>query len=143
MDWITPLIAIGSARDAADADLLRQEGVRSVLGLVSTLQDVDPEDMGLEDIEIVEMLDGRGNRVETFLRAVDTLQSLLDHSPPVLVHCHAGRSRSVVVVAGYLVRTRGHGPTEALATISARREIQVTRGLEDLLLAPGLRAVRA
>lgn len=133
MDWILPNVAIGSARDAGDRDLLAREGVHSVLGLVPTLAQVDPEDWGLQDIEVVELLDGRGNRPERYLQAVDTLESLVDHSPPVLVHCHAGRSRSVVVVAGYLVRTRGLSPAAALAFISARREIQVTAGLESLV----------
>lgn len=34
--------------------------------------------------------------------------------PCVLVHCEAGQSRSVAVVAAYLMRAEGHTPEEAV-----------------------------
>lgn len=40
----------------------------------------------------------------------------------VLVHCCAGKSRSVAIVIAYLCRYAGMSPTEALAFVSARRK---------------------
>ena len=67
------------------------------------------------------------------IKTVDTVTRLVASHPPVLVHCHAGRSRSVVVVAGHLMRCRGLQPHEALQWVTAKREAEVTRGLEALL----------
>ena len=39
----------------------------------------------------------------------------------VLVHCRAGRSHSVAVVAGHLVVTEGTSTTDALSRVSALR----------------------
>lgn len=41
--------------------------------------------------------------------------------PKLLVHCHAGRSRSVMVVASHLVRQYGWDLRQALAFIHAKR----------------------
>ena len=51
----------------------------------------------------------------------------------MLVHCHAGRSRSVVVVAGLLARTLAIGPAEAVARVAARRVVCISPEFEDLL----------
>ena len=135
MDWITDRIAIGNYRDAQDGARLRAEDVQVVLGLVPTLADVDTEELGVDGIEILDGVDGPGNNPYALERAIEILDSLLDGSDRVLVHCHAGRSRSAVVVAGYRVRTRGLSPHDALAAVAARRQIQVTPALVDLLNA--------
>ncbi len=133
MDWITDAIAIGNYKDALDKNMLAREGIRSVLGLVGTLADIEPDEHGLDELEVIELIDGRGNRPETFIDAVDVLEDMLEHSPPVMVHCHAGRSRSVVVVAGYLVRSQGLSRAAALAMVSTRRDAQITPGLQQIL----------
>ncbi len=67
--------------------------------------------------------------IGNYLEALDVeLQA-----PPVLVQCHAGRSRSAVVMAGYLVAVRGINPEAALHFVAEKRQIAVTAGLERLL----------
>ncbi len=100
MDWITDKVAIGCYLDAQDADLLRRESIRSVLGLVATLDGKSPTELGLARIEIITLVDGPGNDPSRFARAVDMLTELAAESAPVLVHCRAGWSRSPAVVAG-------------------------------------------
>ena len=51
----------------------------------------------------------------------------------LLVQCHAGRSRSVIVVAAHLMRTERLRPEEALERVAARREVAITPGIERLL----------
>ena len=82
---------------------------------------------------VFNLIDGLGNDMRTFTRAVDTLIQFVESHPPVLVHCHAGRSRSPIVVAGYLIVKEKMEPEDALAFIGTKREINVTPGLEDLL----------
>jgi protein-tyrosine phosphatase len=133
MDWITDGIAIGNYLDAQDRDLLRRESIASILGLTSALLNTTAAEMGVRAIEIVPLIDLPGNDARLFRRAVDTLARLHHEAKPVLIHCHAGRSRSVVVVAGYLMRSLGISADEALARIAAKRDIAVTTGLEQLL----------
>lgn len=133
MDKITDTIAIGNFKDALDKDMLTSEGIRSVLGMVPTLAEVEPDEHGLDELETFDFIDGKGNRYEDFTDALDVLEDMQEHSPPTLVHCHAGRSRSVVVVAGHLMKTLGLSPSGALAMIAAKRETHVMPGLMGLL----------
>jgi atypical dual specificity phosphatase len=133
MDWITENIAIGDYREAQDKELLREAGFASVLGLISTLADKSPTEMGLKRIEIVTLLDGAGNDPALFRRAVDTLAELVSLTPPVFVHCRAGWSRSPAVVAGYLIITRGLQATQALGEVSAKRPGSMAPELQVLL----------
>ena len=133
MDWITDDIAIGNYLDAQDRDMLKTNGIRSVLCLDRTLQGRAPADLGLKSIEVVPLEDGPGNDPRLFQRAVDTLAGLCKSAGPVRVQCHAGRSRSAVVVAGHLMRTLGLEAEGALSQVSAKREIAVTAGLKRLL----------
>jgi hypothetical protein len=133
MDWITDQIAIGNYVDAQDLELLRRERIASILCLDGCLQGRVPSDLGVQKIAIVSLQDGPGNDRDTFFRAVDTLTRFARTSAPVLVQCHAGRSRSAVIVAGHLVKTRGIQPDEALRLVAAKRELQVTPGLDSML----------
>jgi protein-tyrosine phosphatase len=63
------------------------------------------------------------------------LARLVAEQSPVLVQCHAGRSRSAVVVAGHLVRSHGVGAEEAVALVAARRAVNITPALLSLLEA--------
>ncbi len=133
MDWITDEIAIGNYLEAVDVEMLQRENFASALSLDGTLYGREPVDYGLRRIEVVRLEDAPGNEVRLFKLAVEFLGELVREAPPVLVQCHAGRSRSAVVVAGYLVTERGIDPVEALDFVAAKRPIAVTPGLEELL----------
>lgn len=133
MDWITDEIAVGNYLEALDVELLRHEKFASALSLDGTLYGKDPAECGLRRIEVVRLEDAPGNEPRLYKLAVDYLGELVAETPPVLVQCHAGRSRSAVVVAGYLVAARGIDPGEALRFVASKRQIAVTPGLERLL----------
>ena len=133
MDWITNAIAIGNCVDAQDTELLRSQSIVSILGLTNLLLGTDPEKLGVRHIHLVPLEDGPGNDLATFRGAVELLGRLVETGPPVLVHCHAGRSRSVVVVAAYLMQALGLEPDAALALVKAKRESAVSPALERLL----------
>ena len=133
MDWITDEIAIGNYLDALDTELIRRERIRSALSLDGTLHGKEPSECGLQRIEVVPLEDALGNEPQLYRLAVGFLTELVREAPPVLVQCHAGRSRSVVVVAGYLVTAHGLAQEEALTFVASKREVAVTPGLELLL----------
>jgi protein-tyrosine phosphatase len=132
VDWITDEIAIGNGLEAQDTTLLKQHAFRSVLSLDGTLTPERAGDLGLVEVASYRLIDGAGNDMRLLRWAIQDLCRLAEEQAPVLVHCHAGRSRSVIVVAGYLMQVRGMEPEDALAAIADRREINVTPALLEL-----------
>jgi protein-tyrosine phosphatase len=106
VDWITQTIAIGNYLDAQDAELLRTCRIRSVLSLDGTVERSGATELGVEEIVSLNLIDGAGNDLRVVELAVESLVRLASSLPPVLVQCHAGRSRSPLVVARSLVRTQ-------------------------------------
>jgi hypothetical protein len=133
VDWITDRVAIGDHAEARDAGLLRRQGIRSVLSLDGSLTPGDAEGLGVAAVVAFDLIDGAGNEPGVLGRAVVALEGLLREHPPVLVHCHAGRSRSVVVVAGFLARMLRLRAEEAVARVAARRVVCITPEFEELL----------
>jgi hypothetical protein len=133
MDWITDQIAIGNYLDAQDVELLRREGIAAILSLDGCLDGKVAAELGVQKIAVFRLQDGPGNDLDLFRKAVDTVTRFATTSPPLLVQCHAGRSRSAVVVAGHLIRTRGLQPEEALRFVASKRQLAVTPGMDSIL----------
>jgi len=100
VDWITDQVAIGNYLEAQDPALLRQHRFRSVMSLDGTLAADDADRLGVGAVVALRLIDGAGNDLRVVRRAVESLGELVRSHATVLVHCHAGRSRSVVIVAG-------------------------------------------
>ena len=81
----------------------------------------------------MKLLDGPGNSPSKYLRAIDSVKRLRADLAPVLVHCHAGRSRSVIVVASHLIRDHGYSLAEAMTLIASKRDVLITAGLQEVL----------
>ena len=133
MDWITPEVAIGNYLEAQDATLLKHHAFRSVLSLDGTLNSQRATEFGLAEVATYRLIDGAGNDLRILEFAIDDLLRLARSHSPVLVQCHAGRSRSAVVVAGYLRHTLKVDAHEAIALIAAIREINISSELVELL----------
>ena len=133
MDWVTDSIAIGNYLDTQDAERLARDGVRSIFGLDGKLRGKTAQELGVERLVVYSLVDGPGNDLRVFRLAIDTLRELVEKHPRVLVHCHAGRSRSPILVAGYLMTCEQITPEAALGRVARKRQIQITDGLEELL----------
>jgi protein-tyrosine phosphatase len=132
MDLITADIWIGNFNDAQNLDSLREAGIQSILCLDGCLAGKSAEDLGVRQIEVVPLIDGRGNPPEVFLRAVRTLKHLTAKHAPVLVHCHAGQSRSAAVVCKFFMK-EGDGLAQAMKKITAKRKVAIQAGLQETL----------
>jgi protein-tyrosine phosphatase len=133
VDWITDEVAISNYLEAQDAALLKQQGFRSVLSLDGTLTERHAAPFGLSEVASYRLIDGPGNDLRVFRFAIEDLKRLAASHSPVLVQCHAGRSRSAVVVAAHLMAVCGLNPENAIALVASKREINVTPALVDLL----------
>lgn len=133
MDSISERIWIGNYLDAQDGEALRAAGIRSALCLCGCLKELSAEKVGVDRVEVLELIDGFGNPPEVFLRAVRLLRDLAARHPPVLVHCHAGRSRSAAVVCKFFMQEEGNTLVEAMQRITSRRQVAIAIGLQYAL----------
>jgi protein-tyrosine phosphatase len=124
--WITEQVAIGSINDVERA----AKECQAILSLVPLPRGVVlPSDI---DHLLVEMTDGAGNGERQVRHAVDFLNDFARDGEKVFVHCHAGRSRSVVILAIHLMEALGISRGAALAKIQSKREIALTAGIEGM-----------
>jgi hypothetical protein len=124
MDWITEQIAVGNFVDA----LLLPPEVDVVLCLKPGCCE------HREDVEMlyIPLIDGSGNNPARYIEAVAFIQQCVAERKRILVHCHAGKSRSVCMVARYFMESEGITREAALARVSDKREIYLTPGIEEI-----------
>jgi protein-tyrosine phosphatase len=133
MDNITESIWIGNYLDAKDPEALAKAGIRSILCLDGCLVGTEPKELGVARIEVIELIDGAGNPPERFLRAVGLLRVLASKHSPVLVHCHAGQSRSAAVVCKHFMQQDGNSLGAAMRRITCKRRVAIVAGLQEAL----------
>ena len=124
MNWITENIALGNFLDAQNPPA----EIDSILCLKPDCC------QGRKDIDVlhIPLVDGSGNNPVLFKKAVDFIRQRVFAGKRILVHCHAGKSRSVCIVARYLMEEEGLSRDDALAKISSKREIHLTNGIEEI-----------
>ncbi|MFC2993218.1 dual specificity protein phosphatase family protein [Halomonas tibetensis] len=127
MDWINPNIAVGNFHDARNAT---KEELDAVLCLATDCCSEDNDEL---NILCVPLVDGAGNEQRFIEDAIDFIHDIVSNGERILVHCHAGRSRSVCMVARYFMIKQGNTSHQALARISAKRNIFLSPGIEELL----------
>ena len=127
MDFITDRIAIGDRHEAQNLNLLFESQIDAVLNVaydldISHFNQVPPSHHKFQlEYQKVGMIDGSGNQPTTLIAAVYMLDELLERHQRVLVHCHAGVSRSSTVVATYLAHKDGMNFDEALEFVKSKR----------------------
>ena len=124
MDWITNNIAIGNYVDAQNPDLR--------VDFILCLKPDCCFDRSDIETACIPLIDGAGNNPALLRKALSELDQAVADGMKVLVHCHAGRSRSVSVVARYLMDSMGITAEEALALIQQKREIYLSQGIEEI-----------
>jgi protein-tyrosine phosphatase len=118
--WITDKIGIG---DEGDAKQLPS----SVYATLNVAIDLDVPTIGNEKRHKIGLLDGPGNDEFTLMSAVLMLHSLNRQYDRVMVHCYAGQSRSVMVVATYVAVVTGMDFDGVLQKIMEARKVSEYR----------------
>ncbi len=123
LTWIATDLAIGGQILPDEWPVLAKAGVRAV---------VDCRAEACDPVELLRLLGIAFRRVPTpdaghftplqVAEAVDWIERQWGEGRRVLVHCQAGKGRSVLIGAAALTR-RGVSPDDALALIRARRPI--------------------
>ncbi|OSC96594.1 hypothetical protein PYCCODRAFT_1378886 [Trametes coccinea BRFM310] len=126
MNEIVPNLWVGDLPSALDTQNLKAHGIRSVLsamrGRVTINETFIRHQINIDDTESSDIL-------QHFVPAITFIQAELDKGHGVLVHCQAGMSRSVAIVAAYLMVSQGLDPEGALAVIrQSRPDVQPNEG---------------
>ncbi|KAI0720791.1 hypothetical protein C8T65DRAFT_567048 [Cerioporus squamosus] len=126
MNEIVPNLWVGDLPSALDTETLRAHNIRSVVsamrGRVSIHETFIRHQINIDDTETADIL-------QHFVPSITFIQSELDKGYGVLVHCQAGMSRSVAIVAAYLMVTQGLDADGALEVIrKARPDVQPNEG---------------
>ncbi|KAK7441037.1 tyrosine protein phosphatase yvh1 [Stygiomarasmius scandens] len=114
MDEIVPNLWLGGLLAAQDTATLKAHNIFSILsamrGKISIHETFIKHQILLDDTEEEDVL-------VHLMPAISFIQAELDKGRGVLVHCHAGVSRSATIVAAYLMYSRRIDPEEALNMI--------------------------
>ncbi|KDQ08630.1 hypothetical protein BOTBODRAFT_148608 [Botryobasidium botryosum FD-172 SS1] len=119
MDQIIPNLWVGDFEAALDTELLEKHGIKHVLSAVRGIR-VDKKFIRHE----CDLLDTEYSDLFTFLpRAVSFIENALEKSEGVLVHCHAGMSRSASIAAAYLMKSQDMDVATAVNLMKKARPI--------------------
>lgn len=117
MTMVTDTIGIGNSSDAKQLD-------SAVDATLNVAVDLDiPPTQGNAHRHKVGLLDGPGNDEYTLMAAVLMLHSLNRKYRRILIHCHEGKSRSVMVTAVYVSIVRNMDFDKVLSDIMNLRGV--------------------
>jgi hypothetical protein len=130
--WITDNVAITNFFSAHSGEVIAQHGVNAILCLDRDLEGCPAKERGVECVRVIHLNDG-GNEIYLFREAVSAPEFLTGRYGRVVVHCRAGRSRSIAIVAGYLRKALGIDADEAFEIVRSKRESAVAPELIRLV----------
>jgi len=118
--FINGFIAVGSEEMGSNPKILKAEGITHILNL--TAKECPPDVQAAFACLRIELKDSLNeNLFPHFKVAFDFIERARLVGGRVLVHCVAGVSRSVAMVAGYLMWRHKMSMTNALALVQAHR----------------------
>lgn len=116
-EFIDGIYASGIPCGGRSARWLRRVGITAVVSLTEK----PPRLNGLELVHIP-MRNGEPAELSQLSLAVSAIDSLLSRGHRVLVHCSAGKDRTGMVLAAYLIAKRGLSAEEAISFVRLKRK---------------------
>ncbi|KAL2339151.1 hypothetical protein Fmac_013597 [Flemingia macrophylla] len=110
---------LGSIAAAYNKEALKNYNITHILTVACKIKPPHPADFVYKVIEVVDKYDV--DLKQYFNECLDFIDEAKRHGGGVLVHCFAGKSRSVSIVIAYLIKTRGMSFNEALRHVRTVR----------------------
>lgn len=130
MDWINEYILVS---DFKEASRVTNDHVDAVICLTGEVQSKYHVSL-IDHIHYVPLLDcGEGNSTEKIKYILQIMSDYKSQGKKMLVHCFAGRSRSIIIVAMHFIQQGLFvEPEDALSFIRKRREFHLSPGIDAL-----------
>ncbi|XP_069117824.1 dual specificity protein phosphatase 10-like [Argopecten irradians] len=119
---ILPFLYLGNERDAANYKKLTDLDITYVLNTTSTVPK-HFEDQGITYKRIPASDSGAQNLQQYFQEAIQFIEEARQKKARVLVHCHAGVSRSATITIAYLLTRSSLSLMDAYRFVKGRRSI--------------------
>ncbi|CAI0466348.1 unnamed protein product [Linum tenue] len=110
---------LGSVGAALNKNALRSNNITHVLTLLKSLPPIYTNDIVYKAIAVTDREET--NLREYFDECINFIYEARRQGGCVLVHCYAGRSRSVTIVLAYLMKKHGMTVSQALEHVKSRR----------------------
>jgi len=119
--WLDPFKLAGSARPENERQLegLKKLGVKAIVSLTEDPLDLDVNRLGFDYLHSP-ITDFEAPSQDQLSEIMRFIEDSIPESKPVLVHCAAGKGRTGIVLAAYLVH-HGKNAEEAIDQVRAMR----------------------
>ncbi|ERN12348.1 dual specificity protein phosphatase 1 [Amborella trichopoda] len=116
---IEPGLYLGSIGVAFNKDALKQRNITHILTVAKSLDPAYPNEFICKKIEV---LDNPDTNIEQYFdECISFIEDARKAGGGVLVHCFAGRSRSVTIIVAYLMKVRSMSLSDALDLVRSKR----------------------
>ncbi|BES93187.1 DSPc [Nesidiocoris tenuis] len=122
---VMSFLYIGNARDARDAAMLKSHGITHVLNVTLTPTPAPSlvEPVGISYRQLPASDSTQQNIKQYFEEAFSFIEEARKTNGSVLVHCHAGISRSPTIAIAYIMKHKQVTMVEAYKTVKTARSI--------------------
>lgn len=119
---ITDYIWLSGFASACNKDELDTRGIKNVVEVIYGPGEQHPN-QGITYLLVPVIDDPRVNISIYFDKAADFINKCVQKEESVLIHCVAGKSRSVTIVASYLIKYKNMSATEAIEFLKDKRDV--------------------
>ncbi len=138
VDRITDQLWLGSLQAPENADWLTQEKITHIITLLSehTLRNIDPHNKCLEKF-VINIHDTPSTNIYDYFDTYSNIVKRILTNPKaqILIHCHAGISRSPTLIIAILAKLQGLNVQSAWDFVKSKRCcVKPNEGFKDQLL---------
>ncbi|CAG5129700.1 unnamed protein product [Candidula unifasciata] len=119
---ILPFLYLGNERDARDLAQLRSLNISYILNVTSHVPQYYDE-QGIRYKRIPASDSGQQNLKQYFEEAIEFIDDARQNNAKVLIHCHAGVSRSATITIAYLLKHTRMAMADAYKFVKGKRPI--------------------
>ena len=118
---ITPNIYLSGYMIASNKNELDKHNIKNIINCAKTLPNYFPDNFIYTNVPID---DTWGQQIEQYFdNTYNVIDTSVNNNENILVHCHAGVSRSATIVIAYLMRKYNWDRDQALNFVRSKRSI--------------------